>query len=111
MTHPMHLEMWSGAATEASHAEIAGATLTPVQRDPAAVIQHLTQQLDEVRKLNKRLELMNSELLAEKSNLRYRIVDEACDILKRRPIVQRASRFILPLARRLRWAFGRKATR
>lgn len=109
MSQGIRLEGRSGAVTEPRQSDIASATVAPVQRDPAEVIRHLTQQLDEVRKLNKRLEMMNSALQAEKSSLRYRIVDEACNVLKRWSIVQRASRFVLPVARYFRWAIRQKA--
>jgi hypothetical protein len=48
-------------------------------------------------------------LVAEKSNLRYRLVDEACDILKRRRIGRWAARFVLPFARKARWFLRQRA--
>jgi hypothetical protein len=111
MAEQIRLESLPVAVTQPGQTEIAGATFAPVERDPAEVIRHLTQQLDEVRMLNKRLSMMYSALQAEKSNLRYRIVDEACDILKRRAIVRRASRFLLPVARYFRWAIRQRAAR
>jgi hypothetical protein len=82
---------------------------SPVQLQ--ARITHLLQQLDEVRKLNHRLEMMNAALLTEKGSLRYRIVDELYGILKRRTLLQKLHRWVLPLSMRTTWHLRRRAAK
>ena len=72
---------------------------------------HLTQQLQEVRQLNRRLEMLNAELLAEKGSLRYRIVDEIYGVLKRRPMLQKLRRLVLPLSMRGVWYLRNRAAK
>jgi len=116
MSEPNRLEKASAPVAEMPPPRLAATIFAPAardsaERDPSIVIHHLKQQLEEVRKLNRRLEIMNSELVAAKSDLRYRLVDEACEILKRRRIGQWAARLVLPFARKARWFLRQRAAR
>jgi hypothetical protein len=81
-----------------SHSESAGDAASLIEIDPDLLAKYLTCQIDEIRKLNRRLETTNQELRAENAYLKARQgtrrtpVQTVASFLRRFPRLHRAAR-------------------